>query len=135
VSSSVYENRPDELFRIRELAEPWRIPDPKGRVAFSRCQNFIPHKVQTNDLRHGSRNAVAEVTVDGVLHHGAKLFKRVALRDDAVPQRGGDISAIGFVLLNFENDLAHGARLTAWAPSGKSRVVRERIVVIDDEEH
>lgn len=77
--------------------------------------------MQTNDGRHRSGNAVAEVTPHGVAHHRVQLFNRVALRGDGVTQSSGDKAAIHLVLGNFKYDFAHRNILfQAAANSGES---------------
>ena len=51
-------------------------------ISSSLCQDFIPHKVQPDDL--GSFHGFIEVAVDGALCHLAQLFGCVPLRVTAV---------------------------------------------------
>ncbi len=67
--------------------------------------------MKSNKRRHFSRNRVAEMTVDCVAHHFSQFLDGFSLRGDGVSHRGGNISAIGFILLNFKNDFAHNQTL------------------------
>src|SRR5208282_1546664 len=68
---------------------------------------FVPHEMKSNDGRHGSGDTIAEMTTHRVAHHLVQFFNRFALRGNRVSQRGGNVTAVHFIFLNFKNDFAH----------------------------
>ena len=88
-------------------------------MEFSRGQNFITHKVEPDDFRCGTGNAIAEMAMDGVFHHRAQFFEGFSLRDNAMPKRGGHVAAINLILLDFKDNFAHGKSLPGQRPASK----------------
>src|ERR1035437_577 len=63
------------------------------------------HKMEADDLRRLHR--LVEVTVNGVLDHGAQLLQSVPLGMDALGRGGSRIAAARLVLTHLKDDLAH----------------------------
>ena len=63
--------------------------------------------MQSDNRRHFSRNTITEVATYRVTYHLTQFCNGVALRSDGMSKRGGDVTAINFIFLNFKNDFAH----------------------------
>jgi len=75
--------------------------------------------MQPDDRRHFSRNTVAKVTTHGFAYHFTQFLNCVPLCSDGVSKSGGNITALGFILLNLKNDFAHEKTLFRPAKSRK----------------
>src|SRR5690348_5119389 len=69
--------------------------------------------METDDF--GYVHGWVKVAFDRVLHHCAKLFERLALGVDPIPQRAGRIAAVHLILMDLKDNLAHRT-----SPSGSN---------------
>ena len=82
----------------------------RGRVSsltILNRQNFVPDEKKTDNLRHRSDFAVAEMAIHSVTHHGTNLREGSSLSRYGVPDRGCDKTTVHVVLANLEDDFTH----------------------------
>ena len=70
-------------------------------------QNLVPDEKETDDRRHRSRSAVAEVATHRIAHHVANLRDRSSAGNYRMPNCSCDKSSVRIVLANLEDDLTH----------------------------
>jgi hypothetical protein len=94
------------------------------RAAASPRENFISHKVQSN--QPGRLHGFIEIAVDRVFNHRPQLFEGVALGVNAVTQCGSRIATVHFVFAHLKDNLAHESILEGCLDHGKQPQKRRR---------
>ena len=78
---------------------------------FSRSEDFVSNKMETNDRRGRTGRAISKMAAHCTPHHLAQLVRGITLRRNCVTERSGDVNTIRFVVPDFEDNLAHWKNL------------------------
>ena len=82
----------------------------------SSSQNFIAHKVKTDDFR--SFHRFVKITIDRIPNHCTKIFEILALRMNSIAESVRIIATLKLIFVHLENDFAHGKRVIGPVPQG-----------------
>jgi len=104
---------------------PSRDPHRGHPWEFSRSQDFVANKMKANDRRCRSDRTISKMAADRISHHLAQLLQGITLRGDRVTERSSDVTAIRFIVPNFEDDLAHWKKLLLRYAMGKHAPITE----------
>ena len=61
--------------------------------------------MQPDHARLFTRRAVAKMALHRIAHHRPQFVQCVALRDDGMAERRGNVASVNLVVCDFKNDL------------------------------
>ena len=83
-----------------------QILSVQSYAATSQHKDFVTDEVKSNQSR--AFHCCVKVALDGFFDIAAKLFERITLGVDAIPQRVCGVPAVDFGLIDLKDDLGHG---------------------------